>query len=463
MKTAKFKKKPGSRPSKPGAAKAHPAKSARGSHPSRAPRASHAPRPLLFREAFHELWSTFFSSPKMKLDSALSKAAPSQKHALAEITKLFLQRPRSLAHYLRFQLSENEPWELSQEELTDWRTARDIANRLFQIWKRNPDFTEEGFPVAEDYPIYLTNEWRRDYGERTMRDLVNYLGQKAPMSLRASRLKGRNEVLSKLNDSGTLEIRGKTSKHTPYGFYFDQFAPVLNHPLFKEGAYEIQDEGSQIMALFALWPKEMLSLMQKAPGPCKPWPEGKEIPIPERGLTVIDACAGAGGKTLAMADALMGKGSVFAYDISDKKLAALKMRARRLGLHNVKTAVITEGKEAEFVAKHKNCADVVLVDAPCSGWGVMRRNPDIKWRLDKESYPRLEKLQEKLMTTYAGLVKPGGTLTYGVCTFRKKETTDQVESFLQHHPEFTSLGGGFYGPGPSDGFFFHAFKKKENK
>jgi 16S rRNA C967 or C1407 C5-methylase (RsmB/RsmF family) len=421
-----------------------------------------APRPLNYRTGFDILWNQLFTSP-VHLDSALSKAPPSLKSSLAEISRLLLQRPRSLAHYLRFTLQDDEPWGLSREYLAEWPTARAMGDRLFQAWKRDPRFMEGARAQEQDYPPDMIEEWKRDFGHQVTQELVVSLAQQPPLALRASRTKGRNEVLSALNDSNDLPVRAKASRLSPLGFYFDEYVAVLKHPIFLEGGYEIQDEGSQIMALFALYPKELLPLLRKVPGACREWPKGKELPPIPEGITVIDACAGAGGKTLAMADALGGKGSVFAYDVSAKKLEGLRKRATRFNLFNIKTATVVEEKEFETVNKFKGRADVLLIDAPCSGWGTLRRNPDVKWRQDPDSLGRLEDLQARLLDAYAPLVKPGGTMTFGVCTFRKKETVDQVQAFLKRNPNFESIGGGYLGPFPSDAFFLHAFRRKDKK
>lgn len=421
-------------------------------------RPDHAPRPMNFRQAFDAIWSKIFTSP-VHLDSALSQAPPSQKSALAVMMRVMLQRPSSLAHYLKFHLSEDEPWGLDRESLAEWPTARAMADRLFHAWKRDPYFADGGFPVPEDYPTWMIDEWRKDFGDKVAKDLVEGLGSPAPLSLRASRIKGRDEVLSALNDSNELDIRAKSSTVAPFAFYFPEYVAVLGHELFKSGSYEIQDEGSQVMSLFALWPEEFLPMLRKVPGPCRTWPREKEVPKGKDSLVVVDACAGAGGKTLAMADALRGRSQVFAYDVSAKKLEALKKRARRSGLHNIKTALVEENNEGAVVNKFAGTADYVLVDAPCSGWGTLRRNPDVKWRQEYESLERLEQLQARLLDAYSPLVKPGGVLTFGVCTFRKTETVDQVAAFLARHPDFVSVGGGYFGPGPSDAFFLHAFRR----
>lgn len=439
-------------------AKRKPA-AAKGQRPD--PRRAGRPGPgLSFRQAFDTLWVKLFTSP-VHLDSALSQAPPAVKNALAPLSRLLLQRPSSLARYLRFKLSPEEPWDIPPEMLADWPTARAMASRLFQSFTRDASFAEEGFPVEEDFPPAMVEEWKRDYGHKAAEELVRALGSPPPLALRASRLKGgRDAVLSALNDSRELPERGRISRVAPFGFSFESYAPVLSHPHFKTGAYEIQDEGSQVMALFALWPKEFLPLLRKLPGSCREWPKEREVPKAPGSLTVVDACAGAGGKTLALADAMLGRGQVFAYDISAKKLEALRQRAKRAGLTNIKTVAVAEDAEEATVKKFLGTADVVLVDAPCSGWGVLRRSPDLKWRQEPGSLERLEALQARLLDAYAPLVKPGGLLTYGVCTFRKAETSEQARKFLERNPGFTAVGGGFFGPGPSDGFYFHAFQCK---
>lgn len=417
-----------------------------------------APRPMNYRQGFDLLWRQLFSSP-VHLDSALSKAPPSLKSSLAEISRLLLQRPRSLAHYLRFKMMDDEPWLLSQEDLAEWPTARAMSDRLFQAWKRDPYFNDGARAQEQDYPPHMIEEWKRDFGHKVTEELVVSLSEPAPLALRASRRQGRNEVLSALNDSREIPIRARASTLAPLGFSYDEYVAVMGHPLFESGAYEIQDEGSQVMALFALWPVEMLPILRKVPGAAREWPKNKELPAPRSDLTVVDACAGAGGKTLAMADALLGKGQVFAYDVSAKKLEALRRRATRSQLFNIKAVPVVENEEEKTVSKFKSRADVLLIDAPCSGWGTLRRNPDVKWRQEYESLERLEQLQSRLLDAYCPLVKKGGTLTYGVCTFRKSETTDQVAAFLKRHPEFESIGGGYLGPKPSDAFFLHAFRR----
>jgi 16S rRNA (cytosine967-C5)-methyltransferase len=182
-------------------------------------------------------------------------------------------------------------------------------------------------------------------------------------------------------------------------------------------------------------------------------------------LTVVDACSGAGGKTLALADFLGGKGRIYAYDIYQSKVRALKDRMDRAQERNVQGVHLPEGS-TEPLEQFKETADVVLVDAPCSGLGVLRRNPDIKWNRkppsvkEVEAEMSIEDLQDKVLSAYTPLVKSGGRLVFGVCTFAKSESIDQLETFLKTHPDFTLESSGFVGPFDTDGFFMASFIRK---
>jgi 16S rRNA C967 or C1407 C5-methylase (RsmB/RsmF family) len=207
------------------------------------------------------------------------------------------------------------------------------------------------------------------------------------------------------------------------------------------------------------------------------------LPSSPHALTIIDACAGGGGKTVAMADALQGRGRVFAYDVIERKLTNMKQRAERLGLTNIHrtllpdpvisasdpskvdsnvTALLTRGGQLpESIQKFRGRADVGVVDVPCSGWG------DLKWRLaQKESSINLQNLpslQHYLLQSYAPLVKPGGRLVFGVCTLRRAETIGVLERFFDSNPEFEPWGGGFLGPisSSADAFFMCAAHKRD--
>lgn len=383
--------------------------------------------------------------------------SPGLKAPLYGVTRSILLRPISTARFLRFKLSEDEPWHLSKEDLAEWPTARAMAERLFVYHRRGQSPLERGNAVPLDYPHALITEWSHDWGRESMLKLVEALGDDAPLSLRVNRKFPKQEVKDDLQNEGWMPD-ARMSRLSPQGLTSASYASVLGSEWFKKGAFEIQDEGSQVMAWFALWPELFKGLLRKTPHGGVP---KEAIPLPTRSppWTVIDACAGAGGKTLALADGLNGFGRVYAYDVSPKKLDALKKRARRAGFSNVQTAAVEEGAEEKVVKKFEETADVVLVDAPCSGLGVLRRNPHIKWQLDPASLDRFPDLQLGLLNTYLPLVKPKGRLVYGVCTFRREETLAVTDRFLAGGA-FTLEASGFLGPAQSDGFYMASFVRK---
>jgi 16S rRNA (cytosine967-C5)-methyltransferase len=266
-----------------------------------------------------------------------------------------------------------------------------------------------------------------------------------------------------LTKGSRLPVKAQLSNLSPLGVRLSGYTPVLGTDLYKKGAFEIQDEGSQLMALFALWPELYAPFLQAKPGKTKNLSRLPAVPTDTQAWTVVDACAGAGGKSLAMSDALKGKGRVFAYDISATKLQALRRRSTQAGLNNIQAVALKEGEEAQTIDKFKRRAHVVLVDAPCSGWGVLRRNPDIKWRQEPAALERMPQIQLRLLSQYASLVAGEGRLVYGVCTFRKEETTGVVARFLEENPDFVAGPGGYVGPGPCDGFFMQSFVRRKQK
>ena len=151
------------------------------------------------------------------------------------------------------------------------------------------------------------------------------------------------------------------------------------------------------------------------------------------GQWVVDTCAGAGGKTLHLASKMENKGRVIAMDIYEHKLLELKKRAKRAGVHTIETRVI---KGSKSIKKLKQKADRVLIDAPCSGLGVIKRNPDSKWKLEPEFLDRIRTTQHDLLDLYSGMVKPGGKLVYATCSILPSENQNQVKRFLTDHKEF---------------------------
>jgi 16S rRNA (cytosine967-C5)-methyltransferase len=404
-------------------------------------------------QAFDALWRALFTTP-VHLDSAIAKLPPTDRAALAFIVPKILRRPTSLARTFDVSMGEGEPWSLSQEALSDWAPARAIAQAMLAK-KRRRGAHEHPFAV-EDFPPCVIEEIAA-LGEDRSNDVLASLSEEPPLTLRGARRIGADALIERLR-SDDERLRVERSTISPLAVRLLEYRAVTRHPAFAEGAFEIQDEGSQMMALFVLWPDVYRSLLSDRPGavtgvhPALP-------PTKHQRFICIDACAGAGGKTLAIADALGGRNRVFAYDVSSRRIEALKKRAQRAGAHNVQAVAVEPGREGEIVERFAKSAHAVLVDAPCSGWGVLRRSPDVKWRIEPDALLRLPRVQKKLLDTYAPLVAPGGRLTYGVCTFRRSETIEVAEAFAGADGGFRPTAGGFLGPGPSDGFFMQSFER----
>ena len=196
-------------------------------------------------------------------------------------------------------------------------------------------------------------------------------------------------------------IETEFAKQTPEGLVLKQRDNVFTTEEFQAGLFEVQDINSQRVGH---WVK------------------------PKPGMRVIDACAGAGGKSLHMAALMENKGQIIALDIFPKKLEELKRRARRNGAHNIETRPIESRKT---IKKLYQKADAVLIDAPCTGIGVLKRNPDAKWKLTPEFLLEITQVQTEILHDYASMVKPGGTLVYATCSILPQENQQQIETFLK--------------------------------
>lgn len=243
-------------------------------------------------------------------------------------------------------------------------------------------------------------------GDRFEEEMKVMLGT-APMDLRVNPIKAkRDEVLKQLQEDGFSVEAGKIS---PYSIRVFDRPAITQHPLYQDGHIEIQDEGSQMVALVA---------------DAKP------------GEQVVDFCAGAGGKTLALGAAMQNKGRIIAMDVLGGRLNRAKERFRRAGLHNIETRALTSERD-KYVKRHPGKFDLVLVDAPCTGVGTWRRDPDKRWRQLGPGLPALVPLQRSILESAYRMVKPGGRLVYATCSMLPDENENQVESFVRDYPEFS--------------------------
>jgi 16S rRNA (cytosine967-C5)-methyltransferase len=268
---------------------------------------------------------------------------------------------------------------------------------------------ESGLPPAVrcDLPDWLYAALEAQYGADEVLRLAAALNQPAPLDLRVNTLKtNREAVLARFAAEGIAAVPGSLS---PLAIRLRDKPALARHPLFLAGAFEVQDEGSQLLGY----------LLE-----------------PRRGEMVVDFCAGAGGKTLLLGALMKNTGRLYAYDVSDKRLARLKPRLARSGLSNVHPVRIEHERDSR-IKRLAGKVDRVLVDAPCSGLGTLRRNPDLKWRQGEDSIAELAVKQAAILDAAARLVRPGGRVVYATCSLLTAENEAVVDAFLAGHPDFT--------------------------
>jgi 16S rRNA (cytosine967-C5)-methyltransferase len=255
-------------------------------------------------------------------------------------------------------------------------------------------------------PRWLAARFRDELGDAEAAALVAVLNERAPLTVRANLLVGPRQALQlRLEAEGT---GAAPTPFSPWGLVLDGHQNAFASPSFQAGAFEIQDEGSQLIALA-----------------CGARP----------GMTVVDACAGAGGKTLALAMEMRNKGTLWALDSDEGRLDEARRRARRAHVDNLRTRAIPadDGATAALAALAGK-ADVVLVDAPCSGLGTLRRKPDARWRLSPEDPARFAALQRELLARFTPLLKPGGRLVYATCAISRVENEEVAAHALASLP-----------------------------
>ncbi len=298
--------------------------------------------------------------------------------------------------------------------------SRDDIWRLFAVWAtlkgiKLPDWKYfEGTPsrkikgrfdelskirkIKESFSDWMDELASKELGETLWSKEATALNEQADVILRVNTLKSTKEKLQE--ELFDLDIETEFIKGYPEALKLKERGNVFTTEAFKKGFFEVQDASSQLVAGF---------LDVKS------------------GMKVVDTCAGAGGKTLHIAALMENKGQVIAMDIYENKLRELKRRAKRAGAHNIEMRVIDSTKP---IKKLYDKADRVLIDAPCSGLGVLRRNPDAKWKLQPEFIEKIKNTQAEILNNYSKMVKPGGKLVYATCSILPSENQEQVDKFL---------------------------------
>lgn len=307
-------------------------------------------------------------------------------------------------------------------EVNETNYSRDNVWRLFAVWavlrgytlpdwkyfehtpvrriKGKFDELSKTRKIRESIPDWIDDLAVTELGEKIWEKEIKAQNEQAKVILRVNTLKTSKEKLQLLLKD-TYQIETETLNDYNDALVLKERANVFMTDAFKNGLFEVQDASSQLVA----------KLLDVQPG-----------------MRVVDACAGAGGKALHIASLLENKGQIIAMDLYESKLKQLKLRAKRNGVHNIETRVIESTKT---IKKLHEKADRVLIDAPCSGLGVLKRNPDSKWKLKPEFIENIKKTQQEVLENYSKIVKPGGKLVYATCSILPSENEKQVQKFLQ--------------------------------
>ncbi len=267
-------------------------------------------------------------------------------------------------------------------------------------------------PIQAELPEWIIEKLRQHYNEAEILSLGQSMQHAAGLDLRVNSMKAnRDELISGL---AAEKVTAIPTPFSPYGIRVNGKPALNKSPLFLGGRFEVQDEGSQLLGLLL---------------------------APKRNEMVVDFCAGAGGKTLMLGALMNSQGRLYAWDVSEKRLANLKPRLARSGLSNVQPQRIAHENDNK-IKRLAGKIDRVLVDAPCSGLGTLRRNPDLKFRQSEQSVAELTVKQASILDSASKLLKVGGRLVYATCSVLHEENQGIVEAFLVAHPDFTLLPAG---------------------
>jgi 16S rRNA (cytosine967-C5)-methyltransferase len=301
---------------------------------------------------------------------------------------------------INFLSPSKDPWDLfgtywlmQGNELPPWDEFARLQPE--KIKSKYDSITDPG--LLESIPEWLQTLGSKELGEKWEAE-IHALNEEAEVVLRVNTLKTTRERLKNLLEADG--IRSYLVKGYPDALVLEERQNVFRHPSFKEGLFEVQDASSQLVA----------AALQVEPG-----------------MRVIDACAGAGGKSLHLAALMGNKGKVISMDVEEWKLQQAKLRARRNGVSIFEPKII-EGSKT--IKRLKESADRLLLDVPCSGLGVLRRNPDTKWKLSAESIAKVQATQQEILQSYPSMLKKGGQLVYATCSILPSENQEQIKKFL---------------------------------
>ncbi|MBQ0935757.1 RsmB/NOP family class I SAM-dependent RNA methyltransferase [Ideonella paludis] len=336
---------------------------------------------------------------------------PRERHALAETAYTLLRQRLVLAH-----LAQSGSGALERRlAILAWQGTDSFMRRALgpneQQWLEQVNAIDRsGLPekLRHNLPDWLAQALRNEVGEDFW-PLVAAMDNTAGLDLRVNTLKAKREdIQAELAEAG---IQAELTPYSPWGLRIAGKPALQKLPLFIRGDVEVQDEGSQLLAALL---------------------------APKRSEMVVDFCAGAGGKTLALGALMRNTGRLYAFDVSGYRLEGMKPRLARSGLSNVYPAQIAHERD-ERIKRLSGKIDRVLVDAPCSGLGTLRRNPDLKWRQSPKALEELQAKQTAILASAARLVKPGGRLVYATCSLLSRENEAIAQAFSEANPGFEFL------------------------
>jgi 16S rRNA (cytosine967-C5)-methyltransferase len=317
---------------------------------------------------------------------------------------------------------------LQDVQLPSWEEFKQVAiGKIKQNSKK-----EMSRAIRESVPDWLDTLGEKELNKEWDKEL-KASNQTAKVVLRVNTLKTTKKELVKALQE--LEIETASVNLVENGLVLKERQNIFKTALFKDGYFEVQDTGSQKI--------------------------GEYLQIPEnaKSLRVVDACAGAGGKTLHLAAMMGNKGKIIALDTESWKLEELKKRSRRAGVSIIETRLIESTKT---VKRLENTADRLLLDVPCSGLGVLRRNPDAKWKLSEDFINQIRTTQAEILENYSKILKKGGLMVYATCSLLPSENEKQVEAFLEKNPDFTLISQNHLRPSEYgfDGFYMALMERK---
>ncbi|MFN4083229.1 MAG: RsmB/NOP family class I SAM-dependent RNA methyltransferase [Bacteroidia bacterium] len=315
---------------------------------------------------------------------------------------------------------------LKKIDLPDWKEFKGINPNIVKI---RYDEAQENISVKYSFTDWFNQIASKQLGENWPAN-AEELNKPAKMVLRVNSLKTDIKTLIELLKKQGIKVN--TIKNYPDALLVEEKSNLFKLEEFKNGLFEIQDANSQMVAAFL---------------------------NPQPGEKVIDACAGAGGKSLHIAALTKNKGTILSMDTEQWKLNELKKRAARNGAFNISTELINENT----IKKYKNFANKLLLDVPCTGSGVIKRNPDTKWKLTQQSLDEVLSVQQKILNNYCNMLKVNGIMVYATCSILPIENQTRVETFLNNNKNYQLLDEKILLPAETgfDGFYMAKFKKNE--